>query len=483
LQVSAGHSSWHRLAWLHLFLAALCLALVLSDSAAGLALKFLLSKLVYSTSDGAVLFFLAFCVVAWLLRHTRLSWRVSRSAAIMLGVGLLLGYGAHLAATLIYLAEHHIPWGAHVYHWSSGSNSYTALLHSHQGKAAMAWLGGLFVARSNYDMGSALAGASSAWLIAATGLGFLLSLVGGLLRFPVFYRAYGGQPALAAAFLISATVAIKSIFDGGLLAYATPPALLLLASLLACSDSQSWSHFWRRRAWLVGALLSSAYLGLWLVLSPGDLPAVGAWLAFNIVLILLMTMAWRSVTSWIFRALMVSYLGVNLYFDAHDNLAPLLRQTDSAYRVAQFSATGQGLIKDVGPWIGQRVFNIYRDLGDDPWKPRKTLVWELPVQGIYRFAASFLPLDWDQASGQLQPTPSLGISRAGVIGNAWLNLELVVTAEALPPVFMHGNGNALSKNNYYVWLYQIDGMLRQGGWRTYVMLPHTAGNLDAGRSP
>lgn len=68
---------------------------------------------------------------------------------------------------------------------------------------------------------------------------------------------------------------------------------------------------------------------------------------------------------------------------------------------------------------------------------------------------------------------------SGVIGNRWLYVVIVATDPDLPPVFLHGDGSALSRNNYYVWLYQIDNLLRQGGWRSYVMLPHTAGNTGA----
>jgi hypothetical protein len=469
----------HASIWFPVALTGVCLVIIRSESSVGLTLKFLFSKLVYSTSDGAVLFFLTFCLIALLIRHQRLFERVSSVSSLMLGAGLVLGYGTHLTATLVYLVEHRIPLGAHVYHWSSGSNSYTSLLHSHQGKAAMTLLGALFSGADNYDAGAALAGTSATGLVVGIGVGFLMALVGGLLRFPLFFRAYEGRPTFVAAYLIVAAVAIKSVLDGGLLAYSVPPALLLLASFVACPDPQTWSHYWRKHGWLLALLLLAAYLGLWIRLTPGDLPLIGAWLAFNVVLVLLMTAAWRTALSWILRVVLVGYLGINLYFDIHDNLAPLLSETDQRYRAAQFDVLGQSAMKDLSPWIGQPVFKIYRAMGDDPWKPRKTLIWVLPAKGIYQLGASLLLLDWDQAAGQLASTPSLRVAKASVIANAWIALEIVATAADLPPVFSHGSGNALSKNNYYVWLYQMDGTFRQGGWRSYVMLPHTSGNFDA----
>lgn len=455
------------------------LALLLAGGEGGLWVKFVLAKFIYSTSDGAVLFFLGFVAVALVCARARVPARWSARASALTWGGLLGGHALHLAATLRYFSEYDIPFSAHVYHWSAGANSYNSLLHSHVGKAAMAPIAGLLPAGSHYDAGAALAGVvpGIGWPLGAA---FVLAGIGLLLRMPVVFAAYGRRPALLLVFLIAAGNALKSLFDGGVLAYAVPPSLILLASFMRHDSAAEWFGFWRRHGVTLAAPVLGGYFLLWTSLTPGDeIPLAGPWLFFLVALLLLASGAWRGAVAWLARAMMIGYLLTNLLFDYGDNLAPLLRPLTDDFRIARFDDAGGWTPQAVETLGRQPVFRVYRALGDDPWKPRRVLIWHAAATGSRELAMSIRLDDPAAARGTLTPTPALRIAGIGARNERWLTLNVATGTDALPPLVAFGIGNALSKNNYYVWLYQIDRMLRQGGWQSYVMLPHTAGNPAA----
>ena len=46
----------------------------------------------------------------------------------------------------------------------------------------------------------------------------------------------------------------------------------------------------------------------------------------------------------------------------------------------------------------------------------------------------------------------------------------------LPPVFVAGQGNALSRNNYYVYLHQLSEALQRAGMSEFIVVPATGSN-------
>ena len=457
---------------------ALTFGLLQTDTQAGLILKFLVSKLVYSTSNAAALFLLGFSGMALLFRQLKLSEGWMSSIILINWIGILLGYGIHLAATITYHLDNHIPFSAHVYHWSEGVNSYTALLHSHLGKSAIAISLGVLTGNSNYDTGHALAGALPLIQTLIIGVAFLAVVIATLLWMPVFHARFGHRSAHTLVYLVAAATVVKTILDGGLLSYSTPPALLLIGSYQCFSDELAWRSFWRRRGWLIGFIVLVSYAYLWFVLSAdGNIPLIGPWLFYVIVLILFTITAWRGVMAWACRGILTAYLIVNFVFDYYDNLAPLLREVGPEYRAASFDLSGHPVLQPLDLWYGKPVFLAYRGLGDDPWKPRKTLLWEVPVHGPDTFKASLRLLEWEGDAGEIKSTPTLKIRQIAIASHEWIDIDFAGNSAAeLPPIFTHGSSNALSKNNYYVWLYQVDLLLRRAGWRSYILLPHTVGN-------
>jgi hypothetical protein len=448
-----------------------------ADNTAGMALKFIFAKLIYSTSAGAVLFFFGFVLFALASARLRLPECWATRATTLAWSGLIGGYALNLGITLAYFINRDIPLSAHAYQWSNGINTYNSLLHSHLGKISMAPLAGLLPTAPHYDTGMALAGSLSPVIGPMISAAFMLACVGILLHMPAIHAAYGRHTSLMLVFLLAAGNAVKSLFDGGLLAYAVPPSLVLLATFMNRSSSTDWIRFWRRYGLVLSTSVLGGYALLWIALTPGNqLPLIGPWLFFIVALLLLATSAWRGWLAWLVRGLMMTYLLTNLLFDYGDNLAPLLQRAGPDIRIACFDDTGGWTSKEVDGFIGQQVFRIYRALGDDPWKPRRVLIWDSSAVGSDSLAISIRLDEPVVAQGILAPTPALRVTGIAAHGAHWLTLNIATNTDGLPPILAFGIGNALSRSNYYVWLYQIDWMLRQGGWHNYLLLPHTSSN-------
>lgn len=450
-----------------------------TDSSIGMAIKFFLGKLVYSTSDGAILFTIGFAALSLLGIPLVLPSRTLQVAGILLWGGLLVGYGAHLAVTLRYFSENQIPLSAHVYRWSDGVNSYTSLLHSHLGKAAMS-SGAQWLFWSNrYDTGQALVDdvpASVAWLI---GCAFAAAMVGALLKMPTFHERYGHRKGLTIAYLIALVTVLKSIFDGGALAYAVPPSLLLIVSFWFNSNETQWIDFWRRYGFTAALILIAGYASLWIGLTPGrELPLFGPWLFYLAVLALLSTGKWSGLVAKASRMVLIGYLAINCLFDFNDNLAPLLQPLASSAQITHLGADGQISAHSAQQYGDTPVFRIYRDLGDDPWKPRNTLIQTEFTHGLSYLDTSLRVLFWHGQQGSLFPTPALRIEKIGIAENDWISIRFSINqGRRLPPILICGSGSMFSRNNYYVWLYQVDLLLRNAGWRGYVLMPHVATDM------
>ena len=442
-----------------------------------MALKFIFAKLIYSTSAGAVLFFFGFVLIALACTRMRIPDDWSTNATRLAWLGLVGGYTLNLGVTLAYFIGHDIPLSAHAYHWSAGDNTYNSLLHSHLGKISMAPLVGLLPTAPHYDTGIALASSLSPVIGPLISAAFLLACIGVLLHMPAIHAAYGRDTLLMLVFLLAASNALKSLLDGGLLAYAVPPSLVLLATFMNKRSSADWIRFWRRYGLVMSASVLGGYALLWIILTPGNkLPLIGPWLFFIVAMLMLATGAWRGWLAWLVRGLMMTYLLTNLLFDYGDNLAPLLQRAGPDIRIACFDGAGGWTSQAIDEFIGQPVFRIYRALGDDPWKPRRVLIWHASAIGSSNLTIS-VRLDEPVATkGTLAPTPALRVTGIAGDGAHWLTLDIATNTDGLPPILAFGIGNALTRSNYYVWLYQIDWMLRQGGWHTYLLLPHTSSN-------
>lgn len=452
-------------------LCAIAAGILLYGGEAGLALQFFLGKLAYSTSNAASLTLLGFLVLAaWAGTLSQAGTNGSRWLWLM-GIALIIGHALHIWITLSYMHEFNLPPGVHLYHWLDKENSFTGLLHSHLGKTALAAVAdGLGMTLPAYDTGRvflAWVPQAAPWILLAA---FVFAGLGALAGLPAIAQRHEGHPAPLTLYVLSALICLKSMFDGGPLAHAVPPAALALA-WVSFSPELRARH--ARRFGACAFVILSAYLGLWIDLSPEQpFPAIGSFLFPLLLFVWLWQLRHGGSRFW--RVALAVFLGYALIMDAADNLAPYLNRLPETCRAYRIDAARHQIENTA--CSGESAFATYRRLGDDPRKPQSVLIAATPGSGSHELTGLVNFID---SEGEILSAP---------IGVAWQAIRLmpakkpdqavfIATAVAeLPPVFVTGQGNALSRNNYYVYLHQFSHAFRQAGIKELILMPATTSN-------
>ncbi len=458
-------------------LGVLALVLVASGSQAGLITHFLIGKLVYSTSDAATLFFLGYSTLA--LAWSTVSRRLQTSPRALIGllvVCLLVGHVTNLAASLYYFQDHGLPLDAHVHHWLGSDNSYTSLMHSHLGKPSLALTANaLGLSSGRYDTGVALGGSLPSGITAMIGGSFLIGMVAALALFPGLMARLDWHPAAVILYLVTSSLCLKTLLDGGPLSYRVPPSALLLLSLLFTTNRDRLQRFWCGPGWKLAFVLTAGYLLLWMQLSAErPIPSIGGLLfTLGVYGLLLVWLIGRL--RWLLAMPLLLYLGLNIWVDARLNLLPYLERFGPQHRVAVLQADGGITLPTPALFQGVALRDVYARLGEDPLKPRRVLIWRRHETGSHELESVVQLLALAGQAGKLIPTAGLGLSGIRLVGPGRLSLRVTAPAQ-LAPILIHGEGDVLSRANYYVYLHTLNGILRRTGWHEYIMIPATASN-------
>ena len=437
----------------------------------GLIVQHLLGKFAYSTSNAASLTLLVYLVLAqWAGVWRRISLG-GLVAPALLGIALALGHGMNVWLTLRYLKEFELPQGVHLYHWQGAENSFTGLLHSHLGKTALA-AGAQALGWSSpaYDTGRvflAWVPGFAPWVLLTT---FVCASLAALALVPTVWQRYAGHPAAITLYVLSSLACLKSMLDGGPLAHATPPALLALAWLVWPAELQARHS---RGLAVLALLVLTNYLAFWIILSPErPMPALGSFLFPLAVYGWLGLVLTRRSLLW--RGVLVAYLTLSLVWDATDNLLPYLHR--QSLQCQAFSVlVVPGRVTPVS-CAGESALATYRRLGDDPRKPHGTWITQTPSSGTQALVGSLIVIE--TRSNALQPPrgvawQSIGLQSHGL--GQHLSFQALARAD-LPPVFVSTQGNALSRNNYYVYLHQLSEALQRAGMSEFIVVPATGSN-------
>lgn len=463
--------------WRGALLSGLAFILVATGSQAGLIAHFLIGKLVYSTSNAATLFFLGYATLALAWSATTRRTPVAPRVLIGLLVACLLaGHASNLAASLYYFQEHGLPPDAHVHHWLGADNTYTSLMHSHLGKPSLALAANaLGLSSAGYDTGVALGGSLPSGVTALIGGSFLLGLVTALALFPGLMARLDWHPAAVILYLLTSSLCLKTLLDGGVLSYRVPPSALLLASLLLTTNREQLQRFWRGPGWKLALVLTAAYLLLWMQLSAErPIPAIGG-LLFTLGVYGLL-LAWLiGRIRWLPALPLLFYLGMNVWVDARLNLLPYLERFGSQHRVAVLQVDGSVTLPTAALFRGLALREVYARLGDAPLKPRRVLIWRAQETGSHDLTSVIQLLALAGQAGKLIPAAGLRLGDMRALGPGRLSLRVTAPAQ-LAPILIHGEGDVLSRANYYVYLHALNGILHRAGWREYIQIPATASN-------
>jgi hypothetical protein len=439
--------------------------LVSAGGELGLVVQFVLGKLAYSTSNGAALFLLGYGVLAlWCLQLHNAAH--SRWLAIFFAA-LFAGHVINLWITVRYLNEMGIPAGTHVYHWQGDHYSFTSLFHSHLGKTAFAAPAhslGFMPAR--YDGGDVFLAWVPAWASWSIGIAFSISLFASLATLPSL--AFNRSRAHVVMFAIAAALALRAMIDGGALAAGMPSAIAALAWVVLHGRGSNLSN---GRLLTLVSVPVVAYLAFYIGLST-EMPWLGGMLFPACLYLWLGLVGSRRALSA--RVALIAVLTIFLALDAERNLLPLVRTLPADCRTIILTRPEPA----EHPCAAETAFATYSRLGEDPRKPNAVLLEPEPHAGEASLSVRVLLVDAD--NGHFSPMRS-GIWETihltpVTLADGWLAFS-ATARNSLPPVLAAGEPDAISHNNFNVYLWELARVFSQGGISEFILIPETQGNL------
>lgn len=455
-------------------LALVAMGVVLADPVAALVAKALVDPFFHSTSAGAavaLLGLIAFGLFSLALARGLPSLRVVHAAVWLLLTSAVLGNAANLVAHLWLLADHDLPWSQAVYYWAGDTNTYSYVLHAHTGKAALSALlsGWAAPLTSSFDIGTGLAAQVPTVLGVVCLVSLVIAVAACAWLLPVVVSRWPGWP-MPLLYAFCALNAVKTIADGGPLTYRFAPVLAVLLLILPAGLRMG-----RRvqRAAIIAAVVAvaaSVVVSIALAGLQTD-EALEGLATTSAVIGALAAWAWRPVTAsrrWLRSGVALScalaVLGsliASLIATPVVLLAPLPQDTYATLCERVGGECEQHLVE------GQRAFDVYRHAGDDPLKPRRTMLSTGRELGLSRLMFAIHPLK-TQRPTLLRATAVSVRPMAALSGAAGVLVE--AEARSLPVIF-GGRPGPFSTANYYVFLHQVAAVLRAQGLDEFIMAP------------
>jgi hypothetical protein len=467
-----GRRPWRARAAASVGLVVLAVALGL-DHEASLVAGFVAGRVAYSTSTAAGLFGAAFVIVGlWL------PWPAHGARKVMARITLasaVCGYALHGVLAWRFLGAHGVPANAFAVLYRDGASSFTAWGHSHLGKvglAALARLTGVDVAA--WDSGGVFlpeVPAFAAWGMAAL---FVATTAGAAGLWAATRRTWGDawDGRHDAAFAVAALTVAKTLCDGGATAHGALPALVVLASFAWARDARGFAQAWAGRArWAFGiAVAAEVAIALWA--ADGALPGFGETFARAALLVALLARRSR-VIPWALAAFWALQAAVAAESELLPMLAPL-PASSTAWRVAADGAGAQTPL----PVAGLTPWGVYRAYGDDPRKPRRTLIAR-PFEadgGVRALPVIVDLLAVTGGRGAIRPPADLWhFGDLHMEAGNRLRFTIETEQAQLPPI-VGPRGDAVTKHNLHVWLHWVAARLRDGGVPAVLLIvPRRAG--------
>jgi hypothetical protein len=483
--------------------ATLCVALLaltlIRGEEAGLVVQFVLGRVAYSTSNGAALYLLAASLVGvWrlqfssgraLVNNIKSTWR-SKAALSALWLALLTGHALHWMLVRHYMEDMQIDVGQHVYHWNTSGYSFTGLFHSHMGKTAAAIAAQTMgLSSGGYDTGQVFLPWVAHWAAWGIGAAFCMGLVCALWALP--YIAPTRSKSSVVLYGVACALLLRGMVDGGPLAPATAPLWVGLAWVslktvyagkagITPAQTNAWPQSARIALWAAFGLLAAWWV-VWLY-STSAMPSLGGFI-FSASLVLVLALCGSKSAGFLrggvkaLQWLLMALLATVMALEASDQLLPLVTPLPQGCRAVALplgNHTALGFERDCS---GKTAYSVYREAGEDPRKPNHTLLWRGTTAGVHALPVKVLIVDAAQSQLNLAGTevwPQLQLQPVTKPGG-WLTLD-ARAATHLPAVLTLGMGDAVSRNNYNVYLWALGRALIAGGLTEFVLMPQTQHN-------
>lgn len=471
-----------RGAWSVLVLSVVTLVAVAQSPTVAVLVKWLVDPLFHSTSLGATV---TLCGAAAVAALRLISAAPARADAPLLRVGCLLlvvilcGQVANIAGHIAYARAHDIPLSQHFLHWDGTQNTYSYVLHSHAGKAALAaLLRGLIAPGAGFDFGQAW-GEAIPWPVAVVcAISIGAASVLALWLLPALAQRHGGSPALICIYFFSAVNCIKTIADGGPLTYRFLPCYVALGVIVALTSRTHGRKILRRAVPLI-AITALLYGLLWWHYARGEGGAAVQSLAITLALICVPAAASLRLRSrsaragrWLAQAAIIGWLALVYAHDLEFGIGRLLLPLPSDYRATIVDLEQE--TARVIPAAGRTPLELYLESGDDPFKPRQVYIAREVSAAPY-----VMTVGLKAYSGHPAARSTVGARSALIELIAARNLDLPQDTALLAvrfdplrlPFYADESSATLAQNNYYCRLHLVAAALRHRGLQSFALLP------------
>lgn len=466
--------------WGSAALTATCLLTLSQNQAAALVIHFLTGKFLYSTSNGAALFFLSlFMLSAGVIACANKRQITSKSPILswILVCSLLAGTTINLISFYLYKSNVGLHSTSRFYHWLDGQNSFSFLLHNHTGKTALAFLANLFSLDENlhrFDMGQVFLLHVPTPVTVIVVVFLVLSLLLFLLCLPNLLSRYNYHYGVFLLIFLSFSSCLKSMVDGGFLTYRFLPSLLVLISLVMAKDCHSLLKLWRGFWGLVFFLATVPLIILWQSLAPEQGSSALAPFFFLLatyltLLLFLVPVNWKrnlAISSLVFY-LFCSSTFEYLLFDGM-----LLNPVTASQQIIKVDYDHFSLENITAKYQGTEIYKVYLAEANDPLKPKNIFIWNPDEAGIHRMSFIMKGLQYSGETGTLPRQNLLTFSRLQQLSSDPQTLQTTMTAKAgMPPIFSSRYATLLSRNNHYCYLHLLGNLLTASGIREFILIP------------
>lgn len=483
---------------------------------ASLLLRVVVGRIVYSTSNAAVLLGLGVFALSAIHLAIRSVYAVSCSGPYArtpwLVVGFLMaGHALHLVALCIWAANPDTVTLSPQFVWSGGDQSYTSLGHSHLGKpgfAALADLVGFEASGRGYDAGGPLARFVPELLSASIAIACAVSILLIAVAAPALHAGANHETRRVVAFVVGGVSCAQLVADGGPFAFRLGPSALLLAWSLRSPDRAARSipgpvilrghgarGFRLRRIgggiWLAfhlvlacvaadrsiisGLLVVAPQLGLYSLIvgsalwiprdrsAPRDLPTGPA---ANL------PDASRRFARLALGSCAGLVLAVGIAHDVETDVVPLLAPLSSDARVTCIALSDLSRDPTCRSAEGRSPLSLYSDRGH-AFKPADVLIRRESTEAAESTKAYLVAVETDVdtrislAESELFRVEAL--YETNLPQAAWI-LEIDVEDPTLPSVASDPT-DVIAYENRQVWMRILDAYLRRSGIDRYVLVP------------
>ena len=264
---------------------------------------------------------------------------------------------------------------------------------------------------------------------------------------------------------------MKAIVDGGVL---SERVLLSTAALAVLWGADSLATLRARlESWgyALIVLVAAIEYGVLAWLAPQNAFPSAAPIIFTTALYLLL-LAWHIAGHRIAKCVLGVYALSQASVEVATNYWPMIAPLTPDTTVIELDcARPESLARPrANPATPSAAFAVYRARGEDPRKPRHTLLRVSDDLGVRAMPITIKLLDARAATGALSAmTGAVGLSIVSIQPANRLRARIDLHYPGLPPFALHAD-SVLQRNNHWVYLHCAAGMLRAAGLSEFLII-------------